>query len=124
MFGVQLAGGLGVMGRMQVMPMGAVRMMRCGFDIFRLVVFGCLAMMVGGFFVMVGRFFVMVSDLIGMRHRARSRVNADGLSAMPLYRWPVTGRLKRDDCCMTCRNRSDRRRGYKSDSPFLNKYLR
>ena len=101
---VQLAGGFGVVGGLQVVPMGGVGMMRRGFDVFGLVMFGRLAVMVGGFFVMVGRFFVMVSDLIRMRHRARSRVNADDMSAIERYRWPVTGPLKWDDCCMTCRN--------------------
>lgn len=115
---VQLAGGFGVVGGMQVVPMGGVGMVRRGFDVFGLVMFGRLAVMVGGF-------FVMVSDSIRMRHRARSRTNADDMSAVRLYRRPVTGPLKRDDCCMTCRERRDRRRRrHGPDSPFLNKYLR
>jgi hypothetical protein len=72
MFGVQHAGGLGVLGGVQVMPVGGVGVMGGNFCLGVLVMFGGLTVMMGSLLVVAGGLFVMVSNLIGVRHRAFS----------------------------------------------------
>jgi hypothetical protein len=59
LYGVELAGFLGMMGGVQMMSMGDMRMMPRLFVLPRLVLFGGLPMMAGGMFVMLRGFVVM-----------------------------------------------------------------
>jgi hypothetical protein len=77
MFGVQLARGLGMVIRMQVVAMRHMGMMRRRLDILVLVVLSRPAVMLRGLLVMRRGLFVVVGDFVGMRHGAFSRLQRE-----------------------------------------------
>jgi len=63
--GVLLTCFLGMVDRMDVMPMGDMRVMTGALVIPGIVMFGGCSMVAGGVFVMFGGFAMMLSDLVG-----------------------------------------------------------
>ena len=82
MMGVKLRGFGAVMDGMRAMARGRVRMMRRGFDLFFLVMFGGHAVMVRCFFVMIGGGMVMGAGRMLVRHGGL-RGLASKLTAVP-----------------------------------------
>jgi hypothetical protein len=96
MFSMELAGRLGMMFGMQVVPMGRMSVLGSGVDIISFVVFGGFAVMLCSFLVMLGCFFMMVGNLLRMGHQAFSLLRTDDVSAIERYRRLVTGSPTRE----------------------------